>query len=100
MRRKNWISIVCAIAMLAGLALPATAADFGLAGLAGPGFMERVVQWVVGWMPVDGPVEPVESVYAAGKGGKTDPEPPGEGPEGFCEECNGGEVDAGIDPDG
>ncbi len=92
MRRKNWISIVCAIAMLAGLALPATAAD---AGLAGPGFVERLVQWVAGWMPVDGPVE---SVYGAT--GEDYPAPPGDGAEGFCEACNGGEVDAGIDPDG
>ena len=98
MRRRQWISAVCAIAMLAGLALPATAAD---ARLAGPGFVERLVQWVVGWMPVvDGPVEPVESVFAAGKGGKGGEEPPPDGVVGTCEECPEDESGPYTDPDG
>lgn len=94
MRRKNWISVVCGGALLLATAAPAMAN--GGEAIGPTAVVQRVMDWMAGWIPV---LE-IESERAAGTQKGDQPDAPTA--TSSCQHCNGngGELNGVIDPDG
>lgn len=98
MKRKSWISWVCAGLLLIALAIPSAsaAADGGDA----PRFalLERVLSWIECWAPAGAPGAGLERETLADT---RDDGPTTGAAAPSCEPCNHqGEMDGTIDPDG